>query len=513
MKKDPTKRHTTMPVLKSTGSTPSERLLTQLCDQTFLGFWSYANTFRDQGGGKEISDLIVVYGNHIILFSDKSCAFPATGNLPLDWSRWFRSTILDSAKQIRGAERWLKQHPDRVFLDQNCTQRLPISLAHVSQCQFHRIIVALGAQQRCQVDRGGSGSLTLAAEISGAAHYDLRQGNVQPFCVGQVDSLPGHLHVLDDCTLPLILKEADTVADFVAYLEFKEHLLASGKVSRIAGEEDLLAMFLSHFVQIGGWRELLSRARDGAVFEIQAGGWDLVRQSAWYRQAQEFLQPSYVWDRIIQEFATHAFGGTLYGDSPQSVAANEQIFRCMAGEPRIPRAYLAAKMLERWTESERDRVNYRLVASPTFADTLYAFIFVPNAFDSTQKYREVRQDYLHQYSFLVHCRNRQFRRVIGIATDAADEPYRTFEVLLLEGDQWTPEMERLAKECERDLRVSSRGTIHRITDPHPSNPVPHPKAPSRGARPRQEGRVGRNDPCPCQSGKKFKHCCLPKLRG
>lgn len=25
-------------------------------------------------------------------------------------------------------------------------------------------------------------------------------------------------------------------------------------------------------------------------------------------------------------------------------------------------------------------------------------------------------------------------------------------------------------------------------------------------------KVGRNEPCPCQSGKKFKHCCLEKTR-
>ncbi len=25
-----------------------------------------------------------------------------------------------------------------------------------------------------------------------------------------------------------------------------------------------------------------------------------------------------------------------------------------------------------------------------------------------------------------------------------------------------------------------------------------------------EGRVGRNDPCPCGSGKKYKKCCMPK---
>lgn len=27
---------------------------------------------------------------------------------------------------------------------------------------------------------------------------------------------------------------------------------------------------------------------------------------------------------------------------------------------------------------------------------------------------------------------------------------------------------------------------------------------------RQRGRVGRNDPCGCGSGRKFKKCCLPK---
>lgn len=30
--------------------------------------------------------------------------------------------------------------------------------------------------------------------------------------------------------------------------------------------------------------------------------------------------------------------------------------------------------------------------------------------------------------------------------------------------------------------------------------------------PRSEGRVGRNNPCPCGSSKKFGKCCLPKLK-
>jgi hypothetical protein len=56
---------------------------------------------------------MVVCGNHIILFSDKTCAFPNAGNLKVDWARWFRECIAESAKQLRGAERWLKTNPNR----------------------------------------------------------------------------------------------------------------------------------------------------------------------------------------------------------------------------------------------------------------------------------------------------------------------------------------------------------------------------------------------------------------
>ncbi len=93
----------TMVILKSGGATPTERLLAKLCEQTFLGFWSYPNTYRDQGGPKELCDLLVVSGNNIIIFSDKRCAFPDTGDLKLDWSRWYRKAILGSAQQSTSA--------------------------------------------------------------------------------------------------------------------------------------------------------------------------------------------------------------------------------------------------------------------------------------------------------------------------------------------------------------------------------------------------------------------------
>lgn len=38
----------------------------------------------------------------------------------------------------------------------------------------------------------------------------------------------------------------------------------------------------------------------------------------------------------------------------------------------------------------------------------------------------------------------------------------------------------------------------------------HPEKKCLGQYKPKRGIVGRNMPCPCGSGKKYKHCCLPK---
>jgi uncharacterized protein YecA (UPF0149 family) len=46
----------------------------------------------------------------------------------------------------------------------------------------------------------------------------------------------------------------------------------------------------------------------------------------------------------------------------------------------------------------------------------------------------------------------------------------------------------------------------------PQATLPVPLASRQSLVPKSESkqRVGRNDPCPCRSGKKFKNCCLRK---
>jgi len=162
-------------VEKQDGVTSAERFLARLGTKSFLSLWSYPGVYRDQGkrgngDGKEICDLLVVFGDDVILFSDKDCRFPSSGNLDLDWARWFRRAVFNSAAQVWGAERWLRENPDRVFVDRRCAQRLPVPLPDSTRLRVHRIVIAHDAARRCRELLGGSGSLVIFPALTGDAH-------------------------------------------------------------------------------------------------------------------------------------------------------------------------------------------------------------------------------------------------------------------------------------------------------------------------------------------------------
>jgi hypothetical protein len=97
-------------ISRGTGTTPSEQYLAAIADRTFLNLWSYPNLYVDRkekgkGDGKELCDLLVICGDDIIIFSDKSVAWPGAGDFQTQWSRWYRRAIEKSVAQINGAER------------------------------------------------------------------------------------------------------------------------------------------------------------------------------------------------------------------------------------------------------------------------------------------------------------------------------------------------------------------------------------------------------------------------
>ena len=86
------------PTIKESGTTERERYLSKLSEDTFFGLWSFPNVYTNEGIsksgiGKELCDLLVVFHNKIIIFSDKDIAFNTEVDLNVSWKRWFGKTI------------------------------------------------------------------------------------------------------------------------------------------------------------------------------------------------------------------------------------------------------------------------------------------------------------------------------------------------------------------------------------------------------------------------------------
>lgn len=315
--------------MKSSGSTPSERYLAGLCARSFLSPWSFPNVFRQPG--QELCDLLVVFGNDVIIFSDKSCTFKDTGDVRLDWDRWHRRAIVRSEAQVHGAERWLAEYPTRVFVDPRCTQPLPIRLPPPESRRIHRIVVALGARDACKrFYEGGSGSLRLTTSMG----LDL-------FAAGYVHPGRNYVHILDDVTLDIIMSELDTAPDFCRYLKKKEEFIRSMDVVIAAGEEDLLAVYLRE-VNAAGEHDFILPSRQNGVSYAE-GFWSGRLQHPQYLAKKCEDEVSYAWDGLIEHFAQDP--GFRAGD----VAAQsyrERALRLMAGLSRVARRPMGRRFLE-----------------------------------------------------------------------------------------------------------------------------------------------------------------------
>ena len=199
-----------VPLIRTEGITPAERYLKQLCDRTFLSLWSYPGLFRDQGVaaqgiGKEICDLLVVFENHVIIFSDKDCQFPSTGDIKTDWNRWFKKAVYKSAEQAWGAVRWIKSNPNRIFIDQKCSQPFPLELPDPEEASYHIVVVAHGCEERCRAEIGGSGSLVINTEAIGKDNHIIDSESGIPFELGDLDPSKEFVHVLTDTSLESLL--------------------------------------------------------------------------------------------------------------------------------------------------------------------------------------------------------------------------------------------------------------------------------------------------------------------
>lgn len=487
--------------MSNDGVNLSERYLGGLCRSTFLSLWSYQGIFRDQGRGKEICDLLVVFGNHILIFSDKSCKFPNSGNLRTDWKRWFKKAIAKSADQIWGAERWIKKYPDRVFLDPECTRRLPIDLPPVQEMRIHRIAVAHGAAVRCRRYIGGRGSLMIDTSLVGNDHY-LVDEEYNPFTVGILDASKGYVHVLDDVSLDIVLKTLDTVSDFVTYLEKKEALIKDYPLFA-AGEEDLLG----HYVQnMNPDDEYDFVAPDkGITIAIPEGFWDNFFVSPERKVMIKANEISYGWDALIEKLNSHIAANTHhFSNHPGDINANERIVRFMAAESRTQRRKLAKEFYTLQLTTPRTHKAAWVHIPHNTRSPFYVFVVLPELdFVDYEDYRQVRRELLMVYCRVTKAKCPNALDIVGIATESGLNEYSSEDVVYFDARNWCEEDQTSAEQLGQKLELFKNSRIIEVSE------KTYPDRPRYGRDAKHKsGKTPRNAPCPCGSGNKYKKCCM-----
>lgn len=494
-------------ITRKDGVTLAERYLKRLCDRTFLSLWSYAGIYRDQfaggknkGQGKEVCDLLVVFENHVLIFSDKDCKFPNTGNLKLDWQRWYRRAVKESAEQLWGAERWIREHPDRLFLDSACTIPLPIVLPAVDEMVFHRILVAHDASEQCRKELGGSGSLMIKSDLLGAE---------MPFAVGQINPTKGYVHVLDDTSVDILLKTLDTITDFTSYLFKKEKILRdSATVVFAAGEEELLGLYLSKVNEEDEHDFIFPPNFDG--IGLGEGQWNRFVLSQ-ERQAQiEANRISYSWDALIEKFNKHILSGTQYYTSPPGIENQERILRFLAREPRTRRRMLANAFVGLIEKTPNTHRATRVVFSSKPNYPYYIFLVLPRPEGvSYSEYREGRRVLLEAYVRVTKLQFPEAKDIIGLATEAGPVNDRSEDAMYFDARVWT---EKDQSDARDDLKSLEELGLLGQRLKFSGKELEYPKQ-GKGTRikvapvPRWPTHYPRNKPCPCGSGKKYKYCC------
>jgi len=495
---------------RAAGITQSERYLAQLAERSFLDLWSYPNVYVDRRSngpltqGKELGDLLVVCGDFVLIFSDKSINWPEKGDIHLQWSRWYRRAVQKSADQVRGAARWIKEHPDRIFLDPACTQALPLTLPSPDRIRVHGIVVARGAGEACRSHfRGGSGSLRIDARLRDGEHVDVAHARYRPFSVGDVYADGPFIHVFDDITLDVVMRELDTISDFAEYLERKAAFVRSGALEYADGEENLLAYFLVHgtdaghdFVKGDG-----QPFRNGEILRVAQGPYADLREHPRYIAKKQADRHSYVWDSLIKAFTKNILAGTLvrgpdWANQPEH-NEHEVGVRYMALENRTQRRVLGAGVIDVLENSGgRRRFARGLLRHPNDPDGDVGYVFMTlempdkSIKDLTyDEYRAVRSSTLYGYVINTLKDNPHLSRVIGIATEPPEKftgkKGASEDLVYMERPDWSEDLIAEALRFREHYAIFADTTLKKYgvhtdeypdtntSDAHFENPIPY----------------------------------------
>jgi hypothetical protein len=393
---------------------------------------------------KELCDLLVVCSPHVVIFSVKEIEFKESGKLEVDWKRWQRRAVEASVEQIYGAERWIRNNSRVIRADGSPGLQLPPP----DTIKIHRVAVALGGKGKVAYHQGEFGK--------------------------------GYVHVLDEVSLRVVLRELDTITEFVDYLSAKEDLAQRDVLQLMEGqEEDALAFYIHQGRRFPQGPDVLVIGDDL---------WSSLTQKPEWKARKEADRESYIWDGLIE---------TLYrsNHAPGMAAADvldtlDGALGYMARETRFARRALAQGFNEFMRDASNKRTRARMM--PSLSGVRYVFLA-----SAREEDREDRRKELALRCYVARGMDGfTGDTVIGIATERYERNAGfSLDAVRITMSEWTREDQRRLEGIQQDLGYFADPVRSRVSgDEFPLQDVA------------KIHRVGRNDPCPCGSGRKYKKC-------
>lgn len=451
------------------GVTESERYLASLAEKSFLNLWSYPSPYRDQktggngrGDGKELCDLLVVCGDHIIVFSEKSIEWPSV-DLEVAWGRWVKRAVMAASKQAKGAERWIEEHSDRIYLDRTCNTPFPVDLPEPGRRTVHHVIVARGASEQCKrYLKGHSGSLMIRPSLKGNMNWPKDSSEAIPFAIGDVNPSGSFFHVLDEVSLDIVMNELDTIRDFTDYLQKKEEFVRSGRLHLAHGEENLLAYYAIRINEDGDHDFTIDE--DSPPITINRDHYQNWVSDPQYVAKKDADKISYVWDEFITLFTNHMLDGTsiTLDDHGFELRKNERGVRYMALEMRFRRRSHGEAVMGALKKGITEDAFFRMMMAPPEAkDNETAFFVMTFKYQDWMEekggyehYRRKRAERATIYAQGILEKYPHLKRVVGISREPPEQGRGVSEDLVYaEQCEWTEEQRGQIKDNCKELGV------------------------------------------------------------
>lgn len=469
-------------IKKSPTFTQSEKMLADIGDKVFLSLWSFANVYTDEGikfsdegrkkgQGEELCDLLVVFGNHVIIFSDKGeVEYKPNDDVSISWGRWVKRAYLKSAYSTHKAEKWLKENPNRIFLNKECSEKFPIELPKPEEMKVHRIAVARGITEHAKKYYSDTnGTLIIRPDVIGLEHLKI------PFVIGCADKEKGYVHFLDELSIDRVFNELDTLRDFTDYLTKKEELIESGKLLAAPGEDDLLGYYLSSregFKNLDSPYFLIPSVEMGDKLTVYPGFYEGHIKTREYRQIQEIKRISYFWDTCIETMGSAAFTGKWHHTNGTNYDEEITVLKYMASESRLARTVLSngySEIMIKPFSPDELLPRVRILGSPTNREICYVFLIMQksDAMDNYEHYRELRKNAIVNYCMACKDLLPQFKTIVGIASDSLNNGGASEELIYIHTDDWTAEEFEEARRLRHDVGLLRNVKIHTNTDTKP----------------------------------------------